>query len=219
MDLDELASGLRDILPDSRLLATSLNLCPELSLYLLDDSYPQHLLSPEQTAQLMHKPPYWCFCWASGDVLARYLLDNPAMVSGKKVLDFGAGSGVAGIAAALAGASEVYLCDSDRQARMASLLNAKLNGVKAEVLASIPEGVEFDLLLVSDVLYDRDNLSLLPLLEAFDCTLLLADSRVPGFSRPGYQLLGSFESSTWPDLDESASFRHVRLFQFDPGIR
>ena len=32
-------------------------------------------------------PPYWAFAWAGGQALARYLLDNPAMVAGRRVLD------------------------------------------------------------------------------------------------------------------------------------
>ena len=37
-------------------------------------------------------PPYWAFAWAGGQALARYMLDNPDVVAGKRVLDFGAGS-------------------------------------------------------------------------------------------------------------------------------
>ena len=51
-------------------------------------------------------PPFWAFAWAGGQALARYLIDNPALVRGKRALDFASGSGLVAIAAALAGAAE-----------------------------------------------------------------------------------------------------------------
>ena len=53
--------------------------------------------SPEETRRILHEPPYWSFCWASGLALAHYLAANPEWVAGKRVLDFGAGSGVAAV--------------------------------------------------------------------------------------------------------------------------
>ena len=44
-------------------------------------------------------PPFWAFAWAGGQGLARYILDNPETVRGKRVLDFASGSGLVGIAA------------------------------------------------------------------------------------------------------------------------
>jgi predicted nicotinamide N-methyase len=42
----------------------------------------------------MQEPLYWVFCWASGQAMARYMMDNPQLIKGKRVLDFGCGSGV-----------------------------------------------------------------------------------------------------------------------------
>ncbi|MEE9282240.1 MAG: 50S ribosomal protein L11 methyltransferase, partial [Myxococcota bacterium] len=72
--------------------------------------------------------------WAGGQVLARWLLDHPAAVRGKRVLDFGCGSGVVAIAAALAGAASVVACDTDGAALEACRENAVLNGVRLELL-------------------------------------------------------------------------------------
>jgi predicted nicotinamide N-methyase len=47
--------------------------------------------------------PYWTRVWPSAIALAQQLLQRPQLVAGKKVADLGAGLGVAGIAAALAG--------------------------------------------------------------------------------------------------------------------
>ena len=73
--------------------------------------------------------PFWAFCWASGQLLARYVLDHPELVRGRRVLDFGCGSGVVAIAAALAGAESAVACDCDPLALEAARANAALNGV------------------------------------------------------------------------------------------
>src|SRR5260221_26118 len=52
-------------------------------------------------------PPFWAFPWAGGQALARYVLDNPAVVRGRHVLDVASGSGLVAIAAAKAGAASV----------------------------------------------------------------------------------------------------------------
>ena len=67
----------------------------------------------EELAQIGVPPPYWAFAWAGGQALARYVLDNPAIVAGKRVLDFGAGSGLVALAAAKAGAAHVLAADID----------------------------------------------------------------------------------------------------------
>ncbi|RWQ72876.1 MAG: methyltransferase, partial [Mesorhizobium sp.] len=60
------------------------------------------------------QPPYWAYAWAGGAVLARYIIDQPQTVVGRRVLDLGAGSGLVGIAAAKAGASDVIAAEIDR---------------------------------------------------------------------------------------------------------
>ena len=78
---------------------------------------------------LMEKPPCWAFCWSSGQVLARWLKNSQEIISGKRLLDFGSGSGLAAIAAALYGAREVVALDTDSLACDAILANAELNRV------------------------------------------------------------------------------------------
>lgn len=186
---------------------------PGLELYLLNPDFPQHGLGPEQVLSVLNYPAYWAFCWASGQVLARWVLEHAESVAGKRVLDFGSGSGVAGIAAGLAGATEVVACDLDPDARYATAVNAELNGVRIELLAGLSdcEGA-LDLILAADVLYDRENL---PWLDGFlgrAPRVLLADSRLRDIGHPGYRRLGRWQSSTWPDLDESPEFRTVSLY-------
>jgi predicted nicotinamide N-methyase len=91
--------------------------------------------------------------------LARYILDRPATVMGRRVLDLGAGSGLVAIAAALGGASQVIAADVDRYAVAAARLNAAANGVAVKVIADDltrgpPPAV--DLVAVGDLFYERD---------------------------------------------------------------
>lgn len=210
----QLNRALAQILPGATLDVTTLPDIPELRLYLLADDYPQHALDAEGMQRVMDNPLYWVFCWASGQVLARHLLDNPATVAGKRVLDFGCGSGVVAIAAALAGAAEVIACDIDPLALVASGLNADLNDVPLQLCAdyfAVPG--ELDLILVADVLYDAANL---PWLERFigrATEVLVADSRVKNFDLPPYRQFARCASCTLPDLDESPEFRDVRLYR------
>lgn len=69
--------------------------------------------------------PYWCRPWPSGLALGALLLREPGLVRGRRVLDLGCGAGVAGIAAALAGAAEVVLADRDPAAAECAALSAR----------------------------------------------------------------------------------------------
>ena len=103
--------------------------------------------------------PYWAHYWAGGLALARYVLDNPSVVAGRRVLDLGAGSGLVGIAAARAGACEVIAAEVDRYAVAALELNAKLNAVSISVLhGDLTHGPppEIDMILVGDLFYAPD---------------------------------------------------------------
>src|SRR5262249_40352363 len=57
--------------------------------------------------------PYWAYDWGGGLALARHVLDHPEIVAGRRALDLGAGSGIVGIAAAKAGATDVIAADTD----------------------------------------------------------------------------------------------------------
>lgn len=213
---EKLQATLGAIIPGARLQTMTLPDVPELELLLLSPDYPQGSLSEAQMQRVMNNPLYWVFCWASGQVLARYLLDNPAWVRGRRVLDFGCGSGVVAIAAALAGAQEVIACDIDPLALEATGINAGLNKVSLSLsddYFSVPG--ELDVIIVADVLYDRENLPWLQRFAERAPQVLVADSRVKDFNFPPYTLLGQHDSCTLPDLDESAEFRDVRLYVAD----
>ncbi|MBM4040229.1 MAG: methyltransferase [Planctomycetes bacterium] len=104
-------------------------LCPEVRLRLLAPDAPLRRAAPRGLFADDGPRPYWAFAWGGGQALARYLLDHPETARGKRVLDFGAGSGIAAIAAAMAGAAHVAATDTDPLALAAIALNAAANGV------------------------------------------------------------------------------------------
>jgi predicted nicotinamide N-methyase len=97
-----------------------------------------------------HPPPFWAFVWAGGQALARYVLDHPAVVEGKRVLDLAAGSGIVAIAAARAGAAAVGFTDIDPSAAEAVARNAAANDVVVGPPAGDPE-----VLLAGDAFYSE----------------------------------------------------------------
>jgi predicted nicotinamide N-methyase len=211
-----LGDSLRRILPDARLEEFALPATPGIRLLLLESSYPQDELSPETVRRVMDNPLYWSFCWASGQVLARFLLEQPQWVRGKRVLDFGCGSGVVAIAAAQAGAARVVACDIDPLALAATRHNARRSGVSLELAGDFfSVAGEIDLIIVADVLYDRANLGWLQRFVARAPRVLIADSRVKDFNHPPYRQIGRYSGCTLPDLDESAEFRDVRIYLAD----
>jgi predicted nicotinamide N-methyase len=101
--------------------------------------------------------PYWAYPWAGGLALARHILNQPEIVSGRSVLDLGAGSGLVGIAAAKAGADQVFAADIDRHAMIALGLNAAANNVRLTAIwgdAFTKPLQDADLIVVGDLFYD-----------------------------------------------------------------
>lgn len=103
-------------------------------------------------------PPFWAFAWAGGQALARYILDNPATVAGRRVVDFASGSGLVAIAAAMAGAVHVTASDLDPFALHAIPLNAAANGVADRITADGSDliGTDAACVLAADIFYERD---------------------------------------------------------------
>lgn len=147
-------------LDPSRFIAENLPLtaapsAPEIRLHMATPASGLHRLldGPGSRGQ----PPYWAYPWAGGAVLARFILDRPETVAGRRVLDLGTGSGLVAIAAAKAGAKSVVAADPDGNAIAALRLNATANGVEVEVwecdvTAGPPPDV--DLILAGDVFYE-----------------------------------------------------------------
>ncbi len=130
---------------------------PEIVLHLADEAHDLWHLTEEQLEEKGLPPPFWAFAWAGGQGLSRYIIDNPETVSGKRVLDFAAGSGLVGIAAARAGAASVLCADIDPFCAPTIALNAAANRVAIDFTADDVVGADggWDVILAGDVFYDR----------------------------------------------------------------
>lgn len=130
---------------------------PELRLHLADDAHALWHSTEEELAAMGLPPPFWAFAWAGGQGLARYVLDNPGSVSGRRIVDFASGSGLVAIAAMKAGAAHATAVDIDPFAEAAIDLNTALNDVAVRSLSGqiVGTSLETDCLLAGDVFYDR----------------------------------------------------------------
>ena len=211
--LHDLNTQLQTLLPGASLQKATLPGCKGLQLYLIDQRYRNTGLDTDTASKVMDNPLYWLFCWASGLVLARRLLEQPSLVAGKTVLDIGSGSGVVAIAAAMAGAATVIASDTDEQAQQAIRINAGLNNVTLQVLGDYRQWRgAVDLITVADVLYERNNLPLLDQLVQ-NAPLLLADARIRNFSHPGLVWCESVPGYTFPSLGGFDEFSTVNIYQ------
>ncbi|MEV1286378.1 50S ribosomal protein L11 methyltransferase [Micromonospora sp. NPDC049679] len=130
---------------------------PEIQLHQADEPIGLWELT-EGEFRSEQPPPFWAFAWAGGQALARYVLDHPEFVAGRRVLDLAAGSGLVAIAAAKAGAAQVRAVDVDPIALAAVALNADANGVTVtgsvgDILDGDADGAE--VVLAGDVFYSQ----------------------------------------------------------------
>ncbi len=132
-------------------------LVPEIRLHLASEVTPLWRATEVTLATRNVPPPYWAFAWPGGQALARYVLDSPGTVRGRRVLDFAAGSGLAGIAAARSGAAAVTAADVDAHAVAAIALNAAGNGAMIDIVTDdlIDGPSVWDVVLAGDVCYEQ----------------------------------------------------------------
>lgn len=129
----------------------------EIKLFLASEAHDLWLKTEDELQEIGLPPPFWAFAWAGGQGLARYILDHPNVVRGKRVVDFASGSGLVAIAAAKAGAAHVLAVDIDPWAKSAIALNAKANDVHLNISSAnvIGEELDADVLLAGDIFYDK----------------------------------------------------------------
>jgi predicted nicotinamide N-methyase len=181
-------------------------LVPELRLHLADAALPLWEATERTLAEKNLPPPYWAFAWPGGQAMARLLLDRPDWARAKRVVDFGAGCGIASLAAAKAGAVRVTAIDIDDFACAAMRLNAALNAVDFAIAAAPPDHAETDLLLFGDMCYER------PLAEkvmgwartgvARGVTVLLADPGRAYKPADGLEEIARYTVPTSLDLED-----------------
>jgi predicted nicotinamide N-methyase len=194
-------------------------LVPEIRLYLAEESLPIWQKTEEELGEMNVPPPYWAFAWAGGQALARFLLDNPARVAGKSVVDLGSGSGLTAIAALKAGAGSVLAADIDRLALAAAGLNARLNEVAFDVtaedlLARPPQRV--DVVLVGDLFYERaladKVMAYIDKAAAAGADVLIGDPKRSYFPAGRFRLAAEYQVPVTREL-EDAEIKRTSVWQ------
>jgi predicted nicotinamide N-methyase len=200
---------------NSQLLAPPL--VPEIRLHLASEVLPLWRKTEEELAEVGVPPPYWAFAWAGGQALARYILDHPDIVKDKRVLDFGAGSGLVALAAAKAGAKHVIAADIDPFAIAAIASNAIANSVKIETTIHEMIGTSdaFDLILVGDMCYERPLAErLMNWLLGIQAEVLLGDPGRSYFPKAGLTELATYSVPTTREL-EDREIRQTGVWRLD----
>ena len=184
---------------------------PELVLHLADEITPIWRMTEEALGEMGVPPPFWAFAWAGGQALARYVLDHPETVRGRRVLDFAAGSGLVGVAAMKAGAASALCADVDGFCAAAVALNAEANGVEAaftaeDLLDRPPPDV--DVILASDISYEKPLATRvrawLAEAHARGAVVLMGDPRRTYFSTEGLAPLAEYQVETTRELEDFA---------------
>ena len=182
---------------------------PEISLHVADIATELWSKTEEELGEIGLPPPFWAFAWAGGQALARYILDHPECVRGRRVLDFAAGSGLVGIAAARAGAAEVVCVDIDAFAVSAMAINAQANRVSlATGLGDIVGSDEgWDVVLAGDVSYERDMATRvtdwLESLARRGALVLIGDPGRSYLARERLEPIAQYEVPVTRDLEDS----------------
>jgi predicted nicotinamide N-methyase len=185
-------------------------LVPELRLHLATESLPIWQKTEDELGEMNVPPPYWAFAWAGGQALARYVLDNAALVAGKRVLDLGTGSGLSALAPMLAGAASCLAADIDTLALVAARLNAEANGLvlsttAEDLLARQPD--PFDVILVGDLFYERQLaqrvLAFINAAVAREALVLIGDPKRNYFPRDRFTKIAEYRVPVTRELEDS----------------
>jgi predicted nicotinamide N-methyase len=197
-------------------------LVPEIHLFLAED--PVLLWARlEADAGGRLDAPFWASAWTGGQALARYVLDNPELVAGRRVLDVASGSGLVAVAAALAGAAEVTANDIDGYAIASIEANANANGVR--VTCDVRDltggdGGDAEVILAGDCLYSSDIADrVLPFIDratARGALVLLGDPG-RGFAPPS--MLETLATYHHPAMGEAEDGQHERSSVLRPVTR
>ncbi|ACG76945.1 ribosomal protein L11 methyltransferase [Phenylobacterium zucineum HLK1] len=183
---------------------------PELVLHLADEITPIWRMTEEALAEIGLPPPFWAFAWAGGQALARYVLDHPEAVAGKRVIDFASGSGIVAIAAMKAGAADVLAADVDPFCGAALDLNAEANGVACAFtdadLLDAPPPAWAQVILAGDICYEKPLaarvIAWLGEARANGATVLIGDPGRSYFPREGLDKLAEYQVPTTRELED-----------------
>jgi len=193
---------------------------PEIELRLAAEIYPIWRMTEEELAARGVPPPFWAFAWAGGQAAARYILDHPEVVRGRRVLDVGSGSGLCAIAAGLAGAAAITAADIDPFATEAACLNAARAGVALEATGADQIGRDggWDVVVIGDLFYEN------PLAARVEgwarglvrrgATVIVGDPGRNYLPREGLALLAEYAVATTRELEDN-EVRRTRVYRMD----
>jgi predicted nicotinamide N-methyase len=196
-------------------------LVPEISAWHADDELPLWLALENALLTKLASAPFFCVAWPGAQALARSILDGVVDVRNRTVLDAGCGSGVASIAAKLAGATRVIAADVDPLAVDAALILAERHRVELEgrVVDALTTKIEADIVLAADLVYSATQL------DAFRAfvddnreRIVLADSGRPFFDACGLAPVSAFAVEV-PRAVEGVTTRTVRIYRSSRGSR
>jgi predicted nicotinamide N-methyase len=190
---------------------------PEIALHLATEITPIWRATEDWLAERNLAPPFWAFAWPGGLALTRHILDHPAPLAGKRVLDFAAGAGLAAIACAMAGARRVEAAELDPVAAAAITLNAATNGVEVTAITGDIVGAanRWDLILCGDVCYEATMTAhILPWLRGLAATaeVWIADPGRAYLPRDGMAAFGRYRVATTLELEDRTE-REVTLYR------
>ena len=194
---------------------------PEISLWLADEITPLWRLTEEELGAMGLPPPFWAFAWAGGQALARWLLDHPDQVAGKRVIDLATGSGLVAVAAMKAGAASVLAADIAPVCAAAVAANAASNDVEvafteANLLDAPPPPV--DLICAGDVFYEKPMaeavLAWLKQAQANGTRVIVGDPGRTYVPRSGLTLLAEYTVPTTRELEDQ-EVKRSRVWSLD----
>lgn len=194
-------------------------LVPEIELLLASEITPIWQASEDWLRESGTAPPFWAFAWPGSIALARFVLDHPDAVAGKRVLDFAAGGGLAAIACARVGAV-VEAAEIDPLAIAAIGLNAAANGVAITAACGDVVGAacRWDLILCGDVCYEAPMTGhILPWLRrmAAEAAVWIADPGRAYLPKEGLAPFATYRVPTTVELEDRTE-RVVTLSKLSP---
>jgi predicted nicotinamide N-methyase len=197
-------------------------LVPELRAHLAAEITPIWAMTEEALEREGLPPPFWAFAWAGGQAMARHVLDAPDLAAGRRVLCVACGGGLEAIAAARAGAAQVWANDLDPVALIAARMNAALNGVALTMLpGDLTAGgaPEAEVVLAADAFYEvaasRRMLGWLRGLARGGAHVLAADAGRGFLPTEGLEPVARHEAPTLRALEDRDS-RLVTIWRVPP---
>ncbi len=196
-------------------------LVPEIQLHLASEIVPIWRKTEEELAAEDVPPPFWAFAWAGGQALARYVLDNPGVVGGRRVLDFASGSGISAIASMQARARSVLATEIDRFAIAAIALNARVNAVEVESTTEDVVGRDdgWETVTAGDICYEREMservFGWLRALAARGATVLIGDPGRNYLPKSNMSELQGYDVQTTREL-EDREVRRTKVWRVVP---